>query len=247
MRKHTLIVAALLLVGSLSFTGDLQARGPALVGKTMHNFSSTGTVFDEFGVPVGPSQYRATNTDQICVFCHTPHGGSLDAPLWNRDFTTASGYNHYTSAKLTAAGVTTIRNVNPESLICLSCHDGSVGVGDGLINNAGVVPDNNTIKVVLGPAKIGAGAADTTNDLTDDHPISVEYGAVYAAFPAEFKDLVGTPNADLPLFSGTGYADTVECSTCHDPHVNYIDNPEYKPFLAMSNAGSAMCLACHVK
>lgn len=34
----------------------------------------------------------------------------------------------------------------------------------------------------------------------------------------------------------------VECASCHDPHTN--QNPT---FLRVSNAGSAVCLACHVK
>ena len=42
-------------------------------------------------------------------------------------------------------------------------------------------------------------------------------------------------------FNGTD-GPSVECATCHDPHQSV--NPT---FLRLANAGSAVCLACHVK
>jgi predicted CXXCH cytochrome family protein len=48
--------------------------------------------------------------------------------------------------------------------------------------------------------------------------------------------------------TGSGYAGQtepepfVECASCHDPHIS-----NGTPFLRVSNAGSAVCLACHVK
>jgi predicted CXXCH cytochrome family protein len=38
-----------------------------------------------------------------------------------------------------------------------------------------------------------------------------------------------------------GYQPFVECASCHDPHT------ENATFLRISNAGSAVCLACHTK
>ncbi|MBI3593131.1 MAG: hypothetical protein HY099_06610 [Nitrospirae bacterium] len=39
------------------------------------------------------------------------------------------------------------------------------------------------------------------------------------------------------MFSGR-----VECPSCHDPH-----DPSRNTFLRKSNAGSALCLTCHIK
>src|SRR3972149_11902096 len=46
----------------------------------------------------------AEGTSEVCVFCHTPHGGATDvaggaAPLWNRNMTTVmnNNYTMYTS------------------------------------------------------------------------------------------------------------------------------------------------------
>lgn len=44
--------------------------------------------------------------------------------------------------------------------------------------------------------------------------------------------------------SGTG--PSVECASCHDPHVENVGNSN-PTFLRISNAQSAVCLACHVK
>lgn len=70
------------------------------------------------------------------------------------------------------------------------------------------------------------------------------------------NDLVaGTPNTrektDMPLYarvftdSATPYP-SVECGSCHDPHVDGTGSSG-PTFLRVSNAGSNVCLACHIK
>ena len=73
---------------------------------------------------------------QVCVYCHTPHGANttVDLPLWNRTMT-GNTYTTYDTL-----GTTTITSdfVQPgiNSLSCLSCHDGTLGV-DSVINMPG--------------------------------------------------------------------------------------------------------------
>ena len=223
------------------------------ISKTKHNLSTTAPPG-----PFGPSLYQSDETE-ICIFCHTPHGGSLDAPLWNRDISGIAGanvYQHYTSETLSSRVGATNRPVNTRSLLCLSCHDGSLGVGDNLLNMPGGQPSNWDVEVVPGfgrpGPRIGGSRADTTgtDNLSDDHPISFSYTFV-AADPDKPDSL--HPFADveakgLVLF---GADENVECSTCHDPHVNYdVDeggDAAYDPFLAIPNTSSQMCLACHIK
>jgi hypothetical protein len=50
--------------------------------------------------------------------------------------------------------------------------------------------------------------------------------------------------AGVRFFGATNF---VECSTCHDPHVDYFTAPDYTPFLITPNTGSNLCLACHIK
>ncbi len=68
---------------------------------------------------------------EICVYCHTPHGGNrtISAPLWNRTNTNTS-YILY-NKPLTSGQAPTQPGVN--SVVCLSCHDGTVGI-DSVIN-----------------------------------------------------------------------------------------------------------------
>jgi len=63
--------------------------GPQGVSKTAHNLSSQdGGTLD---------YYVSDNEDEICIFCHTPHGGSLDGPLWNRSSPDNASFTHYTT------------------------------------------------------------------------------------------------------------------------------------------------------
>lgn len=235
----------------LLVTSAFAGTGPANIANTVHNLSISAPM---------SSPYYSMNEDQICVFCHTPHGGTLDAPLWNRDLSTLAGagkFQHYTSATLSSAVGANNRAVNNESLTCLSCHDGSIGVGD-IINtssNGPIDTINFTIqkagginpgpKIGTSRALLGAGDNTTTFDLRDDHPISFSYSAVLSDKPGTLQTVSHVETTQqLVLF---GALENVECATCHDPHVDYISNPQYDPFLAIPNTGSDLCLSCHIK
>lgn len=95
-----------------------------------------------------------------------------------------------------------------------------------------------------------SGGNDTQGDvLTDDHPIGFSYSAAYTERPAGLFSLaqVNTKSASKVRFFGVN--NKLECSSCHDPHVDYsaAGNPALKPFLVMSNSASALCLSCHDK
>ena len=58
--------------------------------------------------------------------------------------------------------------------------------------------------------------------------------------------------SDMILYNrtfATGAAPSVECGSCHDPHVEEATGTPAsgKTFLRIANAGSAVCLACHNK
>ncbi|MCU7796111.1 MAG: cytochrome c3 family protein [Candidatus Thiodiazotropha sp. (ex Myrtea spinifera)] len=166
---------------------------------------------------------NAGNT-QVCAYCHTPHDASATnstTPLWNHEDTQAT-YTMYSSPSL---DMTIAGSPAGVSLACLSCHDGTVAA-DQLLN----YPSG-----VNGPGIFTVGGLGT--DLSNDHPISLTYNVTQ---DADFVAPVGSQVNGLQLFGGTG--DQVECGTCHSVHDNTNE-----PFLRMSNAGSALCLACHVK
>ena len=72
------------------------------------------------------------NYGEVCVYCHTPHGANSTlpkAPLWNR---TIPG-NTYTLYNLPLTSGQVPTQPGPNSLTCLSCHDGTVAI-DSVIN-----------------------------------------------------------------------------------------------------------------
>ena len=68
---------------------------------------------------------------EICVYCHTPHGANsqVDAPLWNRTVNTGT-YQIYDKPRTLNRP---IGQPGPNSLTCLSCHDGTISI-DSIIN-----------------------------------------------------------------------------------------------------------------
>lgn len=83
----------------------------------------------------------STGTTEVCVFCHTPHGGRADvagggAPLWNRALPPTGGFTNYSSPNFDNDQGAEIIGPKGVSLACLSCHDGVIAL-DALINAGG--------------------------------------------------------------------------------------------------------------
>ncbi|MBE0502366.1 MAG: hypothetical protein IBX47_13110, partial [Desulfuromonadales bacterium] len=221
-----LTVLLLLSATSVAFA----VRGTAKVSNTVHNLSVSGP---------GWSLYR-TNETEICIFCHTPHGGDNTGPLWNRNVPGAASFTLYDSSTISAAvaGVTTI---NPESLLCLACHDGGLSVNH-LLNYSTVDPILNAgtgsaITTIVGTPganpRIGGNPASPAaiGQLGDDHPISFSYDAVLTEYGGKggLHTVAAAETTGVQFFGGTN---RVECSSCHDPHVDYeVSSPDYFPFL----------------
>ena len=164
-------------------------------------------------------------TTEVCVFCHTPHGGRTDvaggaAPIWNRTLTNATGYNMYKSPNFDAVNVggNTPGKPNGVSLACLSCHDGTVAF-DSLINLPGsggyqgvdgkranysatgsfVDQTTGTFSATASPfPNIGETVGPGTVDLSNDHPISME---IPCNKDPQFNDIC--TNSDLTPLGGS--------------------------------------------
>jgi predicted CXXCH cytochrome family protein len=167
----------------------------------------------------------AWNTSgEICIVCHTPHdaGATADAPLWNHTTTTAT-FNTYDSATMNA----TPGAPSGVSLMCLSCHDGTVA-----IDSFGTSP-TTTISVT--------GVFNKGTDLSNDHPISMIYDVADTGLNpvTDPSGTVAGGDIDTDLLFGGN----VECASCHDPH----DDAGVSNFLVKSNAASDLCLTCHAK
>jgi cytochrome c553 len=106
----------------------------------------------------------ATGTTEVCVFCHTPHGGRTDvagggAPLWNRALPSNTGWTMYNSPNTDLPGP----GLQPlgVSLACLSCHDGVIAL-DALINAPGSGGFQSTNRNPLTGVSPGTGLTNIT-------------------------------------------------------------------------------------
>lgn len=181
------------------------------------------------GVAGGPHDFSGGTYGSgvnVCAYCHTTHGDGQETqvtPLWDHE-TTQAVFNLYSSATLDSAppqpvGIT---------LICLSCHDGTVAV-DSLPGN----PGENFID-----ERFSVGT-----DLSDDHPVGFVYDSALALkdgglqIPeAASSGLGGTIRQDM-LYENS----TMECGTCHNVHGTTSG------LLRIDNAGDALCRTCHIK
>lgn len=149
----------LLAVTAVLFVGAAFAGREANIRNTKHNFSSTSTNPVRATGNTGRVDGAAAQVggNEVCVFCHAPHGAvaldaagnAVGAPLWNRRVKDTT-YTPYKSTSLDAdpvAGDT--GQPGASSKVCLSCHDGTVAIG-----NVGVTA--GTDKSVSGP-----GGSDT--------------------------------------------------------------------------------------
>ena len=193
----------------------LAVSAGADVATTKHNLSSSG-----------PGTVKAATESQICIFCHTPHNATPSSALWNRRSPVAA-YTPYSST--TARGAP--GQPNGASLQCLSCHDGTIALGE---LRSLTTPITMAGAVTVMPA--GAGRLGT--DLGDDHPVSFAYTAALAT---QRKNELVNP-ATLPARVKLDASGQMQCTSCHDAH----DNTNTK-FLVMANTASALCTTCHTK
>src|SRR5262249_27718304 len=108
------------------------------------------------------SAIRNTSSDingQTCVFCHTPHEGSVSVPLWNRSSSTST-YQVYASSTMDAVAPTSAAIQSSVSGACMSCHDGSIAI-DVLTNLSGVAHAASVAFTRQATAKATYGASGT--------------------------------------------------------------------------------------
>lgn len=211
--------------------------------------------------------------DELCVFCHTPHASNaeIEAPLWNR-LTSQAAYTTYDSSTIDGD----ILPVGSVSAACLSCHDGTQST-DVVINGPGTGQFDNQAGIALrggdrfldDPTKAFA----LGTDLSNDHPIGVQYGG-FGTPPVDpdfrtlgnglqvasinganrwWVDTEATPNGqrnktDMILYtransSAGGLAEPFV--ECGSCHDPHEAGNDL--FLRRSNAASGVCLACHIK
>jgi predicted CXXCH cytochrome family protein len=198
-------------------------------GKRLGMTDITGDVIGMHNLsPGSPSPIQGPGNGP-CLYCHVPHSGNGNvAPLWNQTLSTST-YTPYTST-------TNVNRDNPQmplgsdSGLCLSCHDGTVAVAD---------------TVLFGQLPTSGGwiqGDNFTTQLQSSHPFSLVkplQDNIDLISTLVSQGRTGDTTGAIQLINGT-----VECTSCHSPHVQAIDKLSQN-FLVLDSSNGKMCLACH--
>ena len=161
-----------------------------------------------------------------CAYCHAPHSG-LNTGLWNQKLTTQT-YTTYTSN--TEKNTGTQPTLGYVSNQCLSCHDGTVAVGATVAYGQVTTRGSMYTSDVFG------------SNMQSSHPFSLRLPLkdnIDLAASLAANGQTGDPTGAVKLIKGN-----VECTSCHDPHVQAKDLVSQN-FLVKDSSSGQLCLACH--
>lgn len=234
--------AALLLwsPSSIAAPGELGDNGGN--NTNPHNLSSlSGNAYKAV------AQATPGKETQICIFCHTPHGATPQTTLWGRpDPTGPNGdgtFPLFTQGTLGIADSTIVDRSeygqgeypNGASKLCLSCHDGVTAMG--------VLSNGTEIEMT------GNGLTTGAINLATSHPISFKYTADYLTELDTFRGSTYTLPTTIPLDDDN----RVQCTICHEPHLDTNDGTYTLPFWRTAHKKptqaedyNAVCDECHV-
>ena len=252
------IASGMLIVsGAAAYTGTY-TPGIGING-TPHDLGSVHNGMDYTAEP-------ADSLNRICIFCHAPHntykpfGTTVGAgptvpdpafdylPLWNHTLQEDLAYTMYDNGtgapqsgrQASQAIIMDLMGTTPGSvsLLCLSCHDGSVAVNS--YGNADQRPGSQSTgtKYITNAYAIGL-----DKYLGNHHPISFDYLTVQQN-DAEIRDAAAAMLTPTEFVEDKLYGGKMECATCHSVH-NTGNSGE--ALLWRSDQNSELCLTCHAK
>ena len=144
---------------------------------TLLLFSAAVNAQGVAGSPHDLSALPLATSNEVCVYCHTPHGADTAAPvpLWNKTLPTTTTYARYSDLNTSTLDGEEAP-VGSVSLACLSCHDG-VQAMDSVLNAPGSGMNSGNIAGGVRMIDIAVTPVPVLGtDLQDDHPISIQYG-----------------------------------------------------------------------
>jgi predicted CXXCH cytochrome family protein len=252
-----LAIGLVLAISAIAMAGTAPHTG---IKQTSHDLSATGGASIGYGDSVEQTALYSDGSlkDRICIYCHAPHNTYPTndptytyVPLWNHATTNSvftmysNGIDLPTQVMHQSQAMNLAVTPGSVSLLCLSCHDGTVAT-----NEYGFAPQdpasrrNGAQKFILstGRAYIGGGG-----DLSNHHPIGFDYAQVAADDPeiAPLGDPVAGTYTNGPKFiSDLLWNGQVECTSCHDVHNTQNGGDK---FTWVQDTNSALCLTCHKK
>lgn len=170
------VAAAALLLGPARLCA---AAGEGLAG-TPHDFTDAAN----YTITGTNGEGDSVTAVGLCTFCHTPHKAQHTALLWNHTDTnnTFSWTDNTTTMAGTALPAFT-KTWNGPTPKCLSCHDGSIAVGD--VNWYGAGKPSITVTSTDGTTLDGTGKLIDTHfqvgvagSMNGNHPVALPYPGV---------------------------------------------------------------------
>lgn len=270
MKRLSIVLACVaLLVFGIAVSG-MAGTAPATGIKGSFHDLSTGGASATWG---DVTEQALPRLDRVCIYCHTPHHAikPTDAatlpvnptnyvPLWNHAITTQATWSLYSPGTdlpndLQHFPESTLSATSPGgvSILCLSCHDGTVAV-----NQYGFTPASSNEKTGTVGAKmttadragIGVGG-----NLQNHHPIGFDYTSVCS--PSSLNpagctgndDEINGPDTPVPGLTGKTINDllwnnTMQCASCHDVHNTKSQGLK---LTWVMDTQSAFCFTCHKK
>ena len=189
---------------------------------------------------------------RLCSYCHSAHvpKEGVATPLWARKSVMGQTFGKYSNPSSIDATIYDPGDVAGQtdnySSMCMSCHDGSVGIfADTKYETGGFVGD---VSHVTNQDNMKNGEFD----LAHVHPVNFNYVAVQAKVPEELYPPVDPISAVWKGYSGKngsgGNYTTVrlfngwmQCSSCHNPHMNSGIGT------VITSDYGRRCVACHKK
>lgn len=263
------VFAGLLMLVISGWPGRVMAVDPTLLlgynngnNNNKHNLS----VMAGHGGPKAVIDPNSNNDTRICVYCHTPHGGTPQSPLWNRkdpvrmgtfplfdngpdstriaiDNTDINGTTNYKTN-----GTDGVEYPNGATKLCLSCHDGATAIGE-MANGTTIAMTQSTMNnknLIFDPLDA------TTNDFAKTHPVSFYYDNAVAAYISvqPGKSIYSLPADPEVRLDSQG---RMQCTTCHNPHMDTRQGGYTLPFWSNYDSNGAnevsdydtTCGQCH--
>jgi hypothetical protein len=206
MRGSRLVVA---LVLAFPTAAAAQHEGGS---STVHNLSATG-----------PGEIWALEETEVCKFCHIPHNAVVPQPLWGHTLSTVDRYLVPTIRRGKGASEPAPQP-DGSSRLCLSCHDGTVALGD--------IGGSGPPIAMAGAQRLDRGRrGHIGTDLSGSHPISFVVPDGEPGGPDSERDM-GLRPLDLIRSEESVSLDAkgkMQCTTCHDPHSDRNHDPGRVP------------------
>ncbi len=209
-----------------------------------------------------------TFTTGLCTFCHTPHRAISTLLLWNHTLSSNATFSWDVPSTTAGTPFPTFANTyGGPTAKCLSCHDGSVAIGDVAWFGEGKPATPLDTTKHLWPDPFNVGATDGVGgSMKGNHPVAMPYPYLQSANTYNgvttgnsftSTEWQSTPLTPVRVFNDNGSGNItagavagktgIECSSCHDPHNKAsVDDFFLRGMLGGSDT-NYLCLKCHIK